>query len=72
MVFKKSTEHSNVDALSRLPLPLSSVDYQERSSDIILLIDDMPEPPCSAEDLCEAIRRDPVLVKVILDLQSGS
>ena len=72
MVFRKGTEHGNVDALSRLPLPSSSADDQERPSDIILLIDDMSEPPCSADDLCEATRRDPVLAKVILGLQSGS
>ena len=71
MLFRKGTEHGNIDVLSRLPLPSSSADDQERPSDIILLIDDMPEPPCSAEDLREATRRDPVLAKVILGLQSG-
>ena len=30
------------------------------------------EPPCSAEDICETTRRNPVLAKVILGLQSGS
>ena len=60
MMFRTDTEHGNVDALSHLPLPLSADDY-ERSSDIILLIDNMPEPPCSAKDLCEVTKRDSVL-----------
>ena len=32
----------------------------------------MPEPRCSAEDLCEATRHDPVLAKVIPGLQSSN
>ena len=72
MVFRKGTEHGNADELSCLPLPSSSAGDQERPNDIILLIDDMPQPPCSAKDLCEATRCDPVLAKVILGLQSRS
>ena len=68
---QKRHRAGNVDALSRLPLPSSSTDDHERPNDIILLIYDMPQPPCSTEDFCEATRRDPVLAKVILGLQSS-
>ena len=69
MVFIKGSEQGNFYALGRQTLFLSSADDQERPLDIILLIDDMPEPPRPTEALCEAT---PVLTKIILSLQLGS
>ena len=72
MVLRKGTEHGNVDALSSILFPSSSVDDQKRPSDIVLIFDDKLEPPRWAEDHCEATSRDSELATVIPDLQSGS
>ena len=72
MLFRKSTEQGNFNALGCLPLPSSFANDHKQPSDIIPLIEGMPESLCSAEDLCEFTKHDPELPKVILDLQSGS
>ena len=56
--YRKSAEHANADALSRL-VP-TSVDDQEEE-DEVYLISYLEELPVTARDIATATRKDPVL-----------
>ena len=69
--YRKAEDHGNVDALSRLPLPSTESNDQECPTEVVLFTDQWPQSPCTANDLKQATRRDPLLAKVMLTLQSG-
>ena len=59
--YRKSAEHANADALSRL-VP-TSVDDQEEEEEVYL-ISYLEELPVTARDIATATRKDPVLGRV--------
>ena len=71
--YRKSKEHGNADAMSRLPLPTSSSNVIECPSDRRnTLCGPGQEHPCSAEDLPRTTHQDPILAQVIICLKSGN
>jgi transposase InsO family protein len=69
--YRKSGDHGNADAMSRLPLPTTSADASECSTDIVLFVE-QGQRLCTADDLQRATRQDPCLAKVVICLQSGN
>ena len=67
----KAEDHGNVDVLSRLPLPSTESNDQECPMKEVLFMDQWPQLPCTANDLKQATRQNPLLAKVMLALQSG-
>ena len=70
IAFRKSKQHANADALSRLPLretPAVSPDLPE----MVLMIEELNESPVSAKAVAEWTKRDPVLSKVYKFTQEG-
>ncbi|XP_052327850.1 uncharacterized protein K02A2.6-like [Oncorhynchus keta] len=65
--YRRSSDHANADALSRLPCNSDSDSEDDRAVFQISLIDDLP---ISASDIAEETRKEPVLSKV-LDLTLG-
>ncbi|XP_071201633.1 uncharacterized protein K02A2.6 [Salvelinus alpinus] len=65
--YRRSSDHANADALSRLPCNSDSDSEDDRAVFQISLIDELP---ISASDIAEETRKDPVLSKV-LDLTLG-
>ncbi|XP_036845205.1 uncharacterized protein K02A2.6-like [Oncorhynchus mykiss] len=65
--YRRSSDHANADALSRLPCNSDTDSEDDRAVFQISLIDELP---ISASDIAEETRKDPVLSKV-LDLTLG-
>lgn len=55
--FHRTSAHANVDALSRLPLPVEPAIVHE----LVLLTENMSNSPITAEQIHAGTRRDPVL-----------
>ena len=70
IAFRKSKQHANADALSRLPLK----EMPEIVSDlpeIVLMMNDLNDSPISAKDISDLTKRDPVLSRVYKFTQEG-
>ena len=63
LTFKRTTQHSNDDALSRLPLP-DTVKTQ-LPPEAILLLDFLDKSPVTSDQICTWTRQDPLLAKVM-------
>ena len=70
--YRKAENHGNVNALSWLPLPSTESNDQECPTEVVLFTDQWPQSPCTAKDLKQATRRDPLLAKGMLALAIGS
>jgi len=66
--YRRSADHSNADALSRLP---QSDDGPEETGESIYHFTYIEELPLDARDIQEATRKDPVLSKVLDCVLSG-
>ncbi|XP_041435047.1 uncharacterized protein K02A2.6-like [Xenopus laevis] len=61
IVYRRSQDHGNADALSRLPCPYTT-DVQDES--VIFQVSFADELPISCKDIAAATSRDPLLAKV--------
>ena len=68
--FKRTAEHANADALSRLPLPVEPA-TTETPPELVLLADHMSESPVTATQIRSWTRKDPELSLVVQFLQQG-
>ena len=68
--FRRSTEHGNADALSRLPLPVT-IPIDSQPPELILLFQHLNDSPVTAEDTATWTRRDPLLGRVMHYIQQG-
>jgi len=64
IVHRKSSQHVNADALSRLPLP-TVISHTPQPADIILLMEEMKDGPITSRDIKTWTRRDPILSRVV-------
>ena len=60
LIHKKSAQHGNADALSRLPLP-ESISSTPVPAETVLLLEQMNEMQVTAEHIKTWTRRDPIL-----------
>ena len=64
LIHKKSAEHGNADALSRLPLP-ETISSTPISAETILLLEQMNEMTVTAEHIKTWAQRDPILSRIL-------
>ena len=64
IVHRKSSQHVNADALSRLPLP-TVISHTPQPAEIILLMEEMKDGPITSRDIKTWTRRDPILSRVV-------
>ena len=70
IVFKKTEEHGNADALSRLPLQVVPA-KTETPPEIVLLMETLADLPVTADHIRSWTRRDPSLSSIVQCLQQG-
>lgn len=68
--WRASGQHSNADALSRLPLPQKPADTTI-PAELVLLVENMNDAPVTAEQVASLTRRDPLMAKVYRYIQEG-
>ena len=70
LTFRKTHEHQNADALSRLPLPQTQTE-SSTPPELVLLMDHLDDSPVTARHIQTWTRRDPVLSKVMHYVERG-
>ena len=70
MVFRKTEEHGDADALSRLSLPIVPKET-ETPPELVLLIESLEDAPVTVTQISSLTRRDPGLSRVVECLQKG-
>ena len=68
--FRKSTAHSNADALSRLPLA-ATPDRVPHPPEVVLLMEHLDSSPVCATDIKKETSHDPVLSRVLQFVLNG-
>ena len=68
--FRRTKEHANADALSRLSLT-DTTPESKTPPELVLLIDHLNDSPVSAEQIKKATRQDPTLATAIQYIQQG-
>ncbi len=68
IIYKAGKDHSNADALSRLPLPMESSTEQEER---VLMLENADITLITAEQVREWTRKDPILSRVRETVQRG-
>ena len=68
--FRKTEAHANADALSRLPLPVTSP-LKTGPTELVLLTQHLQDSPVSAEQIREQTAKDPILAPVVQFLKQG-
>jgi len=64
------TDHANVDAMSRLPLP--EVPAQTTiPAEIVLMVDQLQEAPITAHQIAAWTKRDPLMARVLRYVLQG-
>ena len=68
--YRASASHCNADGLSRLPLPVDprTVPYPP---EVVLLMEHLKNSPVTATEIRKTTARDPVLARVLQNVQSG-
>ena len=61
--YRRSSDHANADALSRLPCQQDTDDGTDETE--VFCVSHIDELPVSAKDIAEETRRDPLLSKVL-------
>ena len=64
IVCRTMTQHANVDAMSRLPLPDTPV-QTPASGELVLMVERLEDAPISAAQRATWTRRDPLLSRVL-------
>ena len=70
MQFKRTSAHSNADALSCLPLPIELA-IAKTPPELVLLAEHLDNSPVTADRICLETYQDPVLSQIIEFLQQG-
>ena len=70
VIFRGTKQHSNADALSRLPLSTTPMDVS-MAPELVLLLDHLTNSPVTVEDICTWTRRDPILAQVLQYVEQG-
>ena len=70
LLFRSTTAHANVDALSRLPLPEEPA-KSKTEPELVLLADHLDDSPVTAADIRIWTKRDEKLSKVLQNIQRG-
>lgn len=70
ITFRKTHEHRNADALSRLPLPQTQSE-SKTPPELVLLMEHLDDSPITARHIRVWTRRDPVLSKVLQYVERG-
>ena len=68
--FRKTTEHANADALSRLPLT-TTPKPEKTPPELVLLMEHLQDSPATADDIKQWTSKDPQLSKVLQYTQQG-
>ena len=68
--FRRTTAHSNADALSRLPLPIEQAAVQT-PPELVLLAEHLDDSPVTDEQIRRSTRQDPELSPIVHFLQQG-
>ena len=68
--FRKTEAHANADALSRLPLPVTSP-LTTVPTELVLLTQHLQDSPVSAEQIQKQTAKDPILAPVVQFLKQG-
>ena len=68
--FRNNTAPCNVDALSRLPLPVEPA-VSQLPPELVLLADHLSNSPVTADQICECTRKDPQLAQIVQFVQQG-
>ena len=68
LIFHRTGEHSNADALSRLPLPKEPA-RNTMEPELVLLAEHLAKSPVTASDICTWTSRDPKLSQVLQNVQ---
>ena len=68
--FRKTEAHANADALSRLPLPVTSP-LKTGPTELVLLTQHLQDSPVSAEQIREQTAKDLILAPVVQFLKQG-
>ena len=68
--FQKTEAHANADALSRLPLLVTSP-LKTGPTELVLLTQHLQDSPVSAEQIREQTAKDPILAPVVQFLKQG-
>ncbi len=70
IVYRKSSEHANADALSRLPLP-TVIATTPQPAETILLMEELRNGPVTSSDIKAWTSRDPILSRVLQYVRHG-
>ena len=70
IVFRKTEDHGNADALSRLPLTVVPA-QSDTPPEVVLLMETLEELTTTANNISSWTRRDPVLSSVVQYIQKG-
>lgn len=70
IIYRKTQQHQNADALSRLPLPQTQTE-SKTPPELVLLMDHLDESPVTAQHIRVWTRRDPILSKVMQYVERG-
>ncbi|XP_049272416.1 uncharacterized protein K02A2.6-like [Rhipicephalus sanguineus] len=70
LVYRPGNKHQNADALSRLPLSETIEDPPQVGC--VLMLEALPKPPLTADEVATATQDDPTLSKLYKALQAGS
>ena len=68
--WRASGQHSNADALSRLPLPQTPADTTI-PAELVLMVEKLDDAPVTAKQVASLTRRDPLMAKVYRYIQEG-
>ena len=72
LVYKRGKDNTNVDALSRLPVPPSNRSREvPEPEEMVLLVNQLNNGPVSARDIAKATTYDPVLSKLMNFVMTG-
>ena len=72
LVFRKTEEHGNADAMSRLPMDqIGKENEEETPSEIVLLVESLKDTPIECSQVKLWTRRDPILSQVLQYILSG-
>ena len=72
LVFRKTEEHCNADALSRLPMDGKQIEEEEETpSELVILVESVTNSPVDCSHVKHWTKRDPILSQVLQDVPAG-
>ena len=72
LVFKKTEEHGNADALSRLPMDGKQIEKEEEiPTELVLLFESLKDSPVDCSQVKHWTKKDPILSQVLQYILAG-